>query len=104
MAKQEDLNLSEKASETVLGSTSVSVGQDTETSMASSAAGHRDRGKAIPAQGTEAPDKERNDASSETVNKTDKVALMTIIMLGMWVAFGPVCTDIFLPAIPLITE
>ena len=104
MAKQEDLNLSEKASETVLGSTSVSVGQDTETSMASSAAGQSDRGKAIPAQGTEAPDKERNDASSETVNKTDKVAWMTIIMLGMLAAFGPVCTDIYLPAIPVITE
>lgn len=104
MAKQEDLNLSEKASETVLGSTSVSVGQDTETPMASSAAGQSDRGKAIPAQGTEAPDKECNDASSETVNKTDKVAWMTIIMLGMLAAFGPVCTDIYLPAIPVITE
>lgn len=40
---------------------------------------------------------------SESVTNTDKVAWVTIIMLGMLAAFGPVCTDIYLPAIPFIT-
>lgn len=40
---------------------------------------------------------------ADTVTTKDKVAWMTVIMLGMLAAFGPVCTDIYLPAIPMIT-
>lgn len=41
---------------------------------------------------------------AEQVTTTDKVAWITVLMLGMLAAFGPVCTDIYLPAIPFITE
>lgn len=43
-------------------------------------------------------------AGGEQVTPTDKVAWMTIVMLGMLAAFGPICTDIYLPAIPVITQ
>lgn len=39
----------------------------------------------------------------EQVSTSDKVAWFTIVMLAMLAAFGPICTDIYLPAIPVIT-
>lgn len=41
---------------------------------------------------------------AEQVTTTDQVLWITVIMLSMLAAFGPICTDIYLPAIPFITE
>lgn len=40
----------------------------------------------------------------EQVTTSDKVAWSSIIMLGMLTAFGPFCTDLYLPAVPTITR
>ncbi len=41
--------------------------------------------------------------AAESVTTADKVAWSTIVLLGMLAAFGPICTDIYLPAVPTIT-
>lgn len=38
----------------------------------------------------------------DTLSKTDKI--LYIVILGMLTAFGPICTDIYLPALPAITQ
>lgn len=40
----------------------------------------------------------------EQVTTSDKIAWSSIIMLGMLTAFGPFCTDLYLPAVPTITR
>ena len=40
----------------------------------------------------------------EQVTAGDKIAWSSIIMLGMLAAFGPFCTDLYLPAVPTITR
>lgn len=40
----------------------------------------------------------------EQVTTSDKIAWSSIIMLGMLAAFGPFCTDLYLPAVPTITR
>ena len=42
--------------------------------------------------------------ASECVTAGDKIAWTTIVMLGMLCAFGPFCTDLYLPAVPTITR
>lgn len=52
-------------------------------------------------------DNQNNQQSSqeqEVVGTLDKVSWLVIVVLGMLSAFGPICTDIYLPAIPTITK
>ncbi len=44
------------------------------------------------------------DINSETITTTDHIAWVNIIMLAMLAAFGPFCTDLYLPALPAITR
>ena len=44
------------------------------------------------------------DIHSETITTTDHIAWVNIIMLAMLAAFGPFCTDLYLPALPAITR
>lgn len=39
-----------------------------------------------------------------TISNVDKLSWSIIIVLGMLSAFGPICTDLYLPAIPTITQ
>lgn len=50
-----------------------------------------------------APSSEDNVATEE-FSTVEKVAWSTTIILSMLAAFGPVCTDIYLPAVPTITR
>ena len=43
------------------------------------------------------------DINCETITTTDHIAWVNIIMLAMLAAFGPFCTDLYLPALPAIT-
>lgn len=47
---------------------------------------------------------EKQVQNKETVGSVDKVSWLVIIVLGMLSAFGPICTDIYLPTIPTITK
>ena len=44
------------------------------------------------------------DINCETITTTDHIAWVNIIMLAMLAAFGPFCTDLYLPALPAITR
>lgn len=48
--------------------------------------------------------KEPSTHPAETITAQDRIAWVTIIMLAMLAAFGPFCTDLYLPAIPAITR
>ena len=50
-----------------------------------------------------APASERS-AASESITPEDQVAWVNIIMLALLAAFGPFCTDLYLPAVPTITR
>ena len=41
---------------------------------------------------------------NEAVTKSDNIAWSMIVLLGMLAAFAPICTDIYLPAVPTITR
>ena len=44
------------------------------------------------------------DINREAISTTDHIAWVNIIMLAMLAAFGPFCTDLYLPALPAITR
>ena len=44
------------------------------------------------------------DIHSEAITTTDHIAWVNIIMLATLAAFGPFCTDLYLPALPAITR
>lgn len=52
----------------------------------------------------ESESKQRVLAQDDSVGPGEQIALVTVVILSMLTAFGPICTDIYLPAVPIITH